>query len=74
MATKTFDSTFRKSLYILQRAANREIDLEYDYPKIYKKVKKYYTNNGVEFCNDPEIDYTTILSMIETDLQVGATS
>ena len=71
MAKKTFESTFRKSIYILQRAANREIDLDYDYPKVYRKVRKFYESNGVEFYNEPEADYEMILSLISDDLQVN---
>lgn len=71
MTTKSFESTFRKSQYILQRAVNREVDLEYDYPKIYKKVKKFYLANGVQFYDEPESDYETILALIAEDLKVN---
>lgn len=70
MSTKSFESTFRKSLYTLQRAVNREVDLDFEYPKIYKKVKKYYESNGVEFYDEPESDYETILALIAEDLKV----
>lgn len=71
MSTKSFDSAFRKSQYILQRAVNREVDLEYDYPKIYKKVKKYYQNNGVQFYDDQEADYELIIELIAEDLKLS---
>ena len=71
MANKSFESTFRKSICVLQRAANREVDLDYDYPKIYRKVRKFYESNGVEFYNEPEADYEMILSLISDDLQVN---
>jgi hypothetical protein len=70
MSNKSFEATFRKSLYILQRAANREIDLDYDYPKIYKKVRKFYETNGVEFYDEPEADYEAILALIAEDLEI----
>lgn len=70
MSSKSFESTFRKSLYILQRAVNREVDLDYDYPKVYKKVKKFYESNGVEFYDEPEADYEAVLALIAEDLQV----
>lgn len=70
MSNKSFETTFRKSLYILERAANREIDLDYDYPKIYKKVKKFYENNGVEFYDEPEADYEAILALIAEELEI----
>lgn len=68
MSTKSFDLTFRKSLYILQRAANREVDLEYDYPKIYKKVKKFYINEDYQFSGIPDQDYETVLNLIGEEL------
>jgi len=70
MSIKTFESTFRKSQYILQRAVNREVDLDYDYPKIYKKIKKFYETNGVQFYDEPEADYEAVLALIAEDLQV----
>lgn len=70
MSIKTFESTFRKSQYILQRAVNREVDLDYDYPKIYKKVKKFYEANGMQFYDEPEADYEAVLALIAEDLQV----
>lgn len=70
MSTKSFESTFRKSLYTLQRAVNREVDLDFEYPKIYKKVKKFYESNGVEFYDEPESDYDLILALIAEDLKV----
>lgn len=70
MSTKSFESTFRKSLYTLQRAVNREVDLDFEYPKIYKKVRKFYESNGVEFYDEPESDYETILALIAEDLKV----
>ena len=74
MSTKSFDSAFRKSQYILQRAVNREVDLEYDYPKIYKKVKKYYQANGVQFYDDQEADYELIIELIAEDLKLSITA
>lgn len=70
MSTKSFESTFRKSLYVLQRAVNREVDLDYDYPKVYKKLRKFYESNGVEFYDEAEADYEAILALIAEDLQV----
>lgn len=70
MTTKTFQSQFRKDLYILTRAANSEVDLEYGYPKLFKKVKKYFVNQGVEFYDDPETDYRYILSLIGEELKI----
>ncbi len=71
MSKKTFDVQFRKDKTILERAANRFVDLDYDYPKLYKKVKKYFqTQEGVEFYNEPEADYEAVLSLISEKLQL----
>jgi hypothetical protein len=70
MSNSNLQSKFRKSIYILTRAANREIDLEYDQPKLFKKIKKFYEEQGVEFYQEPEADYELILSLLCEDLQV----
>lgn len=70
MSDYSFNSKFRKSIYTLTRAANREIDLEYDQPKLFKKVKKFYKEQGVQFYQESEADYELILSLLSEDLQV----
>jgi hypothetical protein len=70
MSDFSLTSKFRKSIYTLTRAANREIDLEYDQPKLFKKVKKFYEEQGVEFYQESEADYELILSLLCEDLQV----
>jgi hypothetical protein len=71
MSKKTFDVLFRKDKTTLERAANRYVDLDYDYPKLYKKVKKYFENQeGVVFYNEPDADYEVILSLISEKLQL----
>jgi hypothetical protein len=70
MSDQSFESKFRKSIYTLTRAANREVDLEFDYPKIYKKVKRFYTDQGIEFYNESEADYELILGLLCEDLKI----
>lgn len=70
MSDTTFNSKFRKSIHVLTRAAKREADLEYDYPKLFKKVKKFYSEHGVTFYDDPPEDYELIISLIREDLNV----
>lgn len=70
MTTKSFDSKFRKDLFTLNRAANREVILPIDYPKLYKKVKKYFEAEGIEFYNEIEADYEYILSLITEELKL----
>ncbi len=39
-------------------------------PKLYKKLKRYYVNEGVEFTEeDPEVDYNIIVECIDEDLK-----
>lgn len=70
MSDQSFESKFRKSIYTLTRAANREVDLEFDYPKIYKKVKRFYADQGIEFYNESEADYELILGLLCEDLKI----
>lgn len=70
MSDFSLTSKFRKSIHTLTRAANREIDLEFDQPKLFKKIKKFYQEQGVEFYQESEADYELILSLLCEDLQV----
>tara|TARA_B100001250_G_scaffold12438_1_gene10847 strand:+ start:233 stop:454 length:222 start_codon:yes stop_codon:yes gene_type:complete len=66
----TLTSKFKKELSLLQAAANKEIYLDVKNPKLYKKIKRYYVNEGVEFTEeDPEVDYNIILECIVEDLE-----
>jgi hypothetical protein len=70
MSDQSLESKFRKSIYTLTRAANREVDLEFDYPKIYKKVKRFYEDQGYTFYNESEADYEMLLSLLCEDLKL----
>ena len=59
---------FRKSTGIFQDAINRIIELDYSQPKLYKKVVKYYTEQGVSFTGDSVEDYAIVLECLEQDL------
>ena len=64
----TLISKFKKDLSTLRAAANKEIYLDVKYPKLYKKVKRYYQNE-IEFTGeDPDADYNTIIECIAEDL------
>ena len=65
----TLTSKFQKDLSTLRAAANKEIYLDVKYPKLYKKIKRYYVNEGVEFSGeDPDVDYNIIMECIAEDL------
>lgn len=59
---------FRKSIGIFQDAISRVIELDYSQPKLYKKVVKYYTEQGVSFTGDSVEDYAIVLECLEQDL------
>ena len=59
---------FRKSIGIFQDAVSRTIELDYSQPKLYKKVVKYYGEQGVTFSGDPVEDYQTVLDCLKEDL------
>ena len=67
----TLTSKFKKDIGILRAAANREIYLDVKNPKLYKKVKRYYVNEGLVKLTgeDPDIDYENIIECIAEDLQ-----
>lgn len=65
----TFVIKFKTNLNLLQSAVNREVDLDIRHPKIYKKIVKFYRNEGVQFYNDPDDDYELVLDLIAEDLQ-----
>jgi hypothetical protein len=71
MSKKSFDVLFRKDMAVLERAVYRAVDLDYEYPKLYKKVKKYFQQQEeIEFYDEPEADYEEILSLIREKLKL----
>ena len=69
MSNSTFVTKFKTNLNLLQSAVNRDVDLDIRHPKIYKKIVKFYRNEGVQFYNDPDDDYELVLDLIAEDLQ-----
>lgn len=64
-------SKFRKSIGILQNAVSRTVELDSSQPKLYKKVKRFYEEEGVRFTGDSVEDYQIILDCIQEDLTAG---
>ena len=62
---------FRKDIGTLRAAANKEIFLDVKYPKLYKKVKRYY--EGLQLIDlsgeDPDADYNAVIECIIDDLK-----
>ena len=59
---------FKKDVSTLRSAANGDIYLDVKSPKLYKKVRRYYENNGVVFSGDPLDDYEMLMDYLYQDL------
>ena len=60
---------FKKDISTLRAAANGDIFLDVKNPKLYKKVRRFYENNGVVFSGDPLDDYEMLMEYIFQDLE-----
>jgi len=60
---------FKKDVSTLRSAANGDIYLDVKSPKLYKKVRRYYENNGVVFSGDPLDDYEMLMDYLYQDLE-----
>jgi hypothetical protein len=65
----TLTTKFKKDVNTLRSAANGEIYLDVKNPKLYKKVRRYYENEGVVFSGDPLDDYEMLMEYIYQDLE-----
>ena len=65
----TITSKFKKDISTLRAAANGEIFLDVKNPKLFKKVRRYYENNGVVFSGDPMDDYEMLMEHVFSDLE-----
>ena len=60
---------FKKDLQILKSATNGEFYLDVKSPKLYKKIRRYYQNEGVIFSEDPLDNYDILIECIAQDLE-----
>jgi hypothetical protein len=60
---------FKKDLTTLRGAANGDFFLDVKNPKLLKKVRRFYENNGVVFSGDPLDDYEILMEYIFQDLE-----
>ena len=65
----TLTSKFSKDLSTLRAAVNKEFFLDLKNPKLLKKVRRFYQNEGVEFSGDALDDYDILMDCILQDLQ-----
>jgi len=60
---------FKKDVSTLRAAANGEFYLDVKNPKLYKKVRRFYENEGVVFSGDPLDDYEILMEYVAQDLE-----
>ena len=65
----TLTSKFKKDIQTLRGAANGDFYLDVKNPKLYKKVRRYYENEGVVFSGDPMDDYDILMETIAVELE-----
>ncbi len=58
---------FEDQLSFLWEAVNGETDLRSN-QKLYKKICKYYKEQGVSFTGDTHFDYDTVLNYLYEDI------
>ena len=60
----TLTAKFKKDVQTLQGAATGNFYLDVKNPKLFKKVRKYYQNEGIIFSGDPLDDYDILIEQI----------
>jgi hypothetical protein len=67
----TLTTKFKKDLQTLRGAANGDFYLDVKNPKLYKKVRRYYENEGIVFSGDPLDDYEILMEYVAADLETA---
>ena len=65
----TLTDKFKKDVQVLRAAANGDYYLDIKNPKLFKKVRKYYQNEGVVFSDDALDNYDILIDCIVQDLE-----
>ena len=65
----TLTSKFKKDIQTLKGAVNGDFFLDVKNPKLLKKVRRFYENNGVVFSGDPLDDYDILMEQVAIDLE-----
>jgi hypothetical protein len=65
----TIVSKFKKDLQTLRGAAQGDFYLDVKNPKLFKKIRRYYENEGVVFSGDPLDDYEILMEYVLIDLE-----
>jgi len=67
--TMSLTEKFKKDVQTLRGAANGDFFLDVKNPKLFKKVRRYYENEGVVFSGDPLDDYDILIDYLSQDLE-----
>ena len=67
----TITAKFKKDINTLRSAALGDIFLDVKNPKLFKKVHRYYENEGVVFSGDALDDYDMLMEYILADLETA---
>jgi hypothetical protein len=67
----TLISKFKKDVQTLRGAANGEFYLDVKNPKLFKKVRRFYEQEGVVFSGDPLDDYEMLMEYVLSDLETA---
>ena len=65
----TLTDKFKKDIQTLRGAVNGDFFLDVKNPKLLKKVRRFYENNGVVFSGDPLDDYDILMEQVAIDLE-----
>lgn len=65
----TLTSKFKKDIQTLKGAVNGEFFLDVKNPKLLKKVRRFYENEGIVFSGDPLDDYDILMEQVAIDLE-----
>ena len=65
----TLTDKFKKDVQVLRAAVNGDFYLDVKNPKLFKKVRKYYQNEGVVFSDDALDNYDILIDCIVQDLE-----
>ena len=65
----TLTDKFKKDVQTLRGAANGDFFLDVKNPKLFKKVRRYYENEGVVFSGEPLDDYEMLMEYVSGDLE-----
>lgn len=65
----SFTEKFQKYLPLLEETVDGSVFLDLKNPKLYKKIIRYYANEGVKFYDDPNEDYIIVVTCLANDLK-----